>query len=162
MFSSEIGVRKPDPRIFQEALRRVGGQPAGTVFVGDRLYDDVGGAQTAGMRAIQTVQFRREEEQEPRPDAVIEHLSDRREQALDLRTLRFQRAVDLGLVYLNQRFAGIFEGPLRQGGEGVRHIAAGLLDVREACLRHCPPKLGALHAPSADQPPQKHTHPQRD
>jgi len=55
---------------------RVGAEPAAAVFVGDRLYDDVGGAQTAGMRAIQTVQFRREEEPEPRPDAVIEHLSD--------------------------------------------------------------------------------------
>ncbi len=76
VFSSEIGVRKPDPRIFQEALQRLGAEPAGTAFVGDRLYDDVGGAQTAGMRAIQTIQFRREEEPEPRPEAVIEHLSD--------------------------------------------------------------------------------------
>src|SRR6266536_5990800 len=45
VFSSEVGVRKPDPRIFTEALRRVGAEPAETVFVGDRLYDDVSGAQ---------------------------------------------------------------------------------------------------------------------
>jgi putative hydrolase of the HAD superfamily len=75
VFSSEIGVRKPDPRIFNEALTRIGAEPAQTVFVGDRLYDDIGGAQAAGMRAVQTTQFRHEEEPEPKPDAVIATLS---------------------------------------------------------------------------------------
>src|SRR5437588_9064277 len=57
VFSSEIGVRKPEPRIFSEALRRVGAEPEQTVFVGDRLYDDIGGAHASGMRAIQATQF---------------------------------------------------------------------------------------------------------
>jgi putative hydrolase of the HAD superfamily len=76
VFSSEIGTRKPDPQIFQEALRRIGAGPEGTVFVGDRLYDDIGGAQAAGMRAVQTMQFRHEQDPEARPDAVIADLSE--------------------------------------------------------------------------------------
>jgi putative hydrolase of the HAD superfamily len=76
VFSSEVGVRKPDPRIFREALARVGAEPGESVFVGDRLYDDVSGAQAVGMRAIQTRQFRTEDDPRFHPDAVIEHLSE--------------------------------------------------------------------------------------
>lgn len=76
VFSSEIGVRKPDPRIFHEALERIQAEPEETAFVGDRLYDDVSGAQSVGMRAVHTVQFRVEGDQEVRPDARIEHLSE--------------------------------------------------------------------------------------
>jgi putative hydrolase of the HAD superfamily len=76
VFSSEVGVRKPDPRIFRQALDRMGVDSAAAVFVGDRLYDDVGGAQAVGMRAVQTRQFRREEDPSAAPDAVIEHLRE--------------------------------------------------------------------------------------
>jgi putative hydrolase of the HAD superfamily len=76
VFSSEVGVRKPDPRIFREALNRVGANPAHTVFVGDRLYDDIGGAQAVGMRTVHTRQYRQEAEPEPAPDAVISHLRE--------------------------------------------------------------------------------------
>ena len=76
VFSSEVRVRKPDPRIFREALERVGTGPDETVFVGDRLYDDIGGAQAVGMRAVQTRQFRAEDDPSPRPDAVIGHLAE--------------------------------------------------------------------------------------
>ncbi len=76
VFSSEIGVRKPDPRIFREALDRLGSEPGETVFVGDRLYDDITGARGVGMRAVQTVQFRAEADPEVDPDASIEHLAE--------------------------------------------------------------------------------------
>jgi len=76
VFSSETGVRKPDPQIFREALQRIGAQAPKTVFVGDRLYDDVAGAQSFGLRAIQTVQFRKEEDPSVRPDALIHHLTE--------------------------------------------------------------------------------------
>ncbi|MFN2590508.1 MAG: HAD family hydrolase [Actinomycetota bacterium] len=76
VFSSEIGVRKPDPRIFGEALERLGSDPAETVFVGDRLYDDITGARSVGMRTVQTVQFRTDEEPDIEPDARIEHLAE--------------------------------------------------------------------------------------
>jgi putative hydrolase of the HAD superfamily len=79
VFSSEVGTRKPDPRIFAEALQRIGSQASETVFVGDRLYDDVGGARAAGMRTVQTRQFRSEvpgEEEEIEADATIDHLGE--------------------------------------------------------------------------------------
>ena len=76
VFSSEVGVRKPDPRIFAEALERMAVGPAETVFVGDRLYDDVSGAQAVGMRAVQTRQFRQEADERYRSDAVIGHLRE--------------------------------------------------------------------------------------
>ena len=76
VFSSEIGVRKPDPRIFQEGLRRLEAEPASTVFVGDRLYDDISGAQAVGMRAVQTRQFRQEADPDSSPDAVIDHIRE--------------------------------------------------------------------------------------
>ena len=76
-FSSEIGTRKPDPAIFADALDKVGTEPAATVFVGDRLVDDVGGAQGAGMRAVLTWEFRKEEPRHDlQPDAIIERLTD--------------------------------------------------------------------------------------
>jgi HAD superfamily hydrolase (TIGR01509 family) len=76
VFSSEVGVRKPDPRIFREALGRLGSDSAETVFVGDRLYDDISGAQAVGMRAVLTKQFRREDDPDYEPDAVIEHITE--------------------------------------------------------------------------------------
>jgi putative hydrolase of the HAD superfamily len=77
VFSSEVGVRKPDPRIFREALDRLQAEPGATVFVGDRLLDDVTGAQAVGMRAVHTVQFRREEpREEVRPDATIASIDE--------------------------------------------------------------------------------------
>jgi putative hydrolase of the HAD superfamily len=75
-FSSEVGFRKPDPRIFRVALERVGVEAPQAAFVGDRLFDDVSGAQAVGMRAVQTRQFRAEEDPEGKPDAVIDHLRE--------------------------------------------------------------------------------------
>jgi putative hydrolase of the HAD superfamily len=74
--SSEVGIRKPDPRIFRAALQRVGAEPGEAVFVGDRLLDDVSGAQAVGMRAVQTRQFRQEEDPAVVPDAVVHHLRE--------------------------------------------------------------------------------------
>jgi len=52
VLSSEVGVRKPDPRIFQIALERLRATAGSTVFVGDSLTDDVDGARRAGLMAI--------------------------------------------------------------------------------------------------------------
>jgi HAD superfamily hydrolase (TIGR01509 family) len=75
-FSSEVGVRKPDARIFLHTLTALGEDPAHAVFVGDRLNDDIVGAQAVGMRTILTREFRREDPGEVQPDAVVERLAE--------------------------------------------------------------------------------------
>lgn len=75
-FSSETGVRKPDPRMFQTALGRVGAGADETVFVGDRLLDDVTGARDVGMRTVLTHRFRQEDDPDVVPDALIRSLGE--------------------------------------------------------------------------------------
>jgi putative hydrolase of the HAD superfamily len=76
VFSSEVGVRKPDPRIFRRALDQIGAEPAHAVFVGDRINDDIVGARAVGMRTILTRQFRQEDPGDVAPDAVVERLAE--------------------------------------------------------------------------------------
>jgi putative hydrolase of the HAD superfamily len=53
VYTSEIPWTKPSPNAFGAAMEAVGvTDPAACVYVGDRLFDDVWGAQNAGMRAI--------------------------------------------------------------------------------------------------------------
>ena len=61
-FSSEIGVRKPHAAIYQDALAKVGGEPSKTLFVGDRVREDVRGPKSLGMRAVLTREFRQEDD----------------------------------------------------------------------------------------------------
>lgn len=50
--SGEVGVEKPDPRIFELALTRAGVAAAEAAYVGDLYSIDVRGARAAGIRAI--------------------------------------------------------------------------------------------------------------
>lgn len=53
VYSSEIPYVKPHPEAFGAAMAAVGvGDPGACVYVGDRPYEDVHGAQRVGMRAI--------------------------------------------------------------------------------------------------------------
>jgi putative hydrolase of the HAD superfamily len=52
LFSSEIGWRKPDPRIFSELLMRMGLPASSVWFVGDEWEADIEGARGVGMPAI--------------------------------------------------------------------------------------------------------------
>ncbi len=78
VLSSEEGMGKPDPRIFHLALARLGLESRQAVFVGDRLREDIAGAQAVGMRAVLTRQFRREEPEPTlvNPDTIIDRLAD--------------------------------------------------------------------------------------
>lgn len=51
-YSEEVGHRKPDARLFHAALGRLEVSAANAVHVGDRVREDVQGAQNAGLRAI--------------------------------------------------------------------------------------------------------------
>jgi len=53
VYSSELPWTKPHPEAFRAAMAAVGeDDPAACVFVGDRPFDDVHGAQGIGMRAV--------------------------------------------------------------------------------------------------------------
>jgi putative hydrolase of the HAD superfamily len=53
VYTSEIPWTKPSPHAFRAAMEAVGvADPSRCVYVGDRLYDDIWGAQAAGMRAV--------------------------------------------------------------------------------------------------------------
>jgi len=50
--SDDLGLQKPDPKLFSHVLYTAGVSPARTAMIGDRLDYDVRPARTAGMRAI--------------------------------------------------------------------------------------------------------------
>jgi len=50
--SHELGFRKPDPRFFGEAARRLGLKPASCVAVGNDPIKDIAPAAAAGMRTV--------------------------------------------------------------------------------------------------------------
>lgn len=50
--SGEVGVTKPDARIFRVACERFGVAPADALYVGDRLGTDAIGAARAGLRGV--------------------------------------------------------------------------------------------------------------
>jgi putative hydrolase of the HAD superfamily len=52
VISAELGIAKPDRRIFEHALRAVGADREGSVMIGDSLSRDIAGARNAGMRSI--------------------------------------------------------------------------------------------------------------
>ncbi|HHW26428.1 MAG TPA: HAD family hydrolase [Firmicutes bacterium] len=52
VFSSTVGWRKPHRAIYAKALELAGTAPEDTVFVGDRLLEDVIGPKSMGMKAL--------------------------------------------------------------------------------------------------------------
>ena len=66
VFSSEAGVRKPHPAIFQRALDALGVAAERTLFVGDSLSVDIAGARALGMHTCQAIWFRADDD----PDAA--------------------------------------------------------------------------------------------
>src|SRR5581483_10571979 len=52
VFSSEVGLAKPDRRIYEHCCELLGVQPHEAVFVGDGANDELEGARRVGMGAI--------------------------------------------------------------------------------------------------------------
>lgn len=50
--SADVGLHKPDPRIFELACERLGVLPADAAHVGDHVYADIVGAQAVGMTPV--------------------------------------------------------------------------------------------------------------
>jgi putative hydrolase of the HAD superfamily len=53
VFSCDVGLSKPDPRIYELASEQLGVEPAECLFVGDGANDELPGAERAGMTALQ-------------------------------------------------------------------------------------------------------------
>jgi putative hydrolase of the HAD superfamily len=51
-FSDEIGIRKPDPKIFLHTAQKLKTKPNEIVHIGDNLKSDVWGAKNAGFKAF--------------------------------------------------------------------------------------------------------------
>jgi putative hydrolase of the HAD superfamily len=76
LYTSELDHMKPHPSVFEALLRAVGvDDPARAVYVGDRLHDDVFGAQSAGCRGV-WVRNDLVPRWDVEPDGVIDTLSD--------------------------------------------------------------------------------------
>jgi putative hydrolase of the HAD superfamily len=52
VFSAAVGLRKPDPRIYEIALEKLGVEPKDAIFVGDGANDELAGAERVGMTAV--------------------------------------------------------------------------------------------------------------
>ncbi|MFN2561703.1 MAG: HAD family hydrolase [Jatrophihabitans sp.] len=81
VYTSEIEWTKPHPMAFRAALDAVGvDRPEEAVFVGDRPFDDIHGAQSAGLRAVLIPHSDIPEAQKGpvagKPDAVVDRLAD--------------------------------------------------------------------------------------
>lgn len=76
IFSHDYGFRKPHPGLFCEGLNNLCLSPEEVIFVGDRLREDVAGAQSVGMKAILKFKPGRDYSFRAVPDAVIHHLNE--------------------------------------------------------------------------------------
>ncbi|UQZ81668.1 Pyrimidine 5'-nucleotidase YjjG [Paenibacillus konkukensis] len=52
LISGEVGIKKPDERIFQMALEALGAEPQEAWFIGDHPLNDVCGAKACGLQAV--------------------------------------------------------------------------------------------------------------
>jgi putative hydrolase of the HAD superfamily len=81
VYTSEIPWTKPHPEAFRAALDAVQvTAPERAVFVGDRLYDDIHGAQSVGMRTVyiphSEIPHRQRGSVDGTPDAVVHRLAE--------------------------------------------------------------------------------------
>ena len=81
VWSSDLDWTKPHPEAFAAALASVGvSDPGRCVYVGDRIYDDIHGAQQFGMRTVFVPHSVIPPDQlvpvDAKPDAVLDTLSD--------------------------------------------------------------------------------------
>ena len=76
LFSSSVGYKKPHQRIFKTCLDRLKVKPDRVIFVGDRLVEDIGGAQKAGIKAILKPKIGRDYSAPIIPDGRINDLRE--------------------------------------------------------------------------------------
>ena len=76
--SGEVGIAKPDPRVFRAVLEEIGARAAEAVMVGNSPKRDIAGAQAAGILAVQIARYAPERADGIVPDALIRNLGELR------------------------------------------------------------------------------------
>jgi len=80
LVSHEVGWRKPHPKIFNEALKRLRVSAHETVYVGDSPLEDIKGAKATGMKTIfvssQFYTLKNLHESQQKPDIILENLCE--------------------------------------------------------------------------------------
>lgn len=79
IFSCDIGVLKPDKRIYEIALRKMGVEPEKAMFIGDGGSEELRGAKGLGMRTILSTHFTKEiwpDKSHEYADIVIDRFED--------------------------------------------------------------------------------------
>jgi len=78
LISDEVGWRKPHPKIFNEALKRLRVSAHETVYVGDSPLEDIKGAKATGMKTIfassQFYTLKNLHESQQKPDIIVKNL----------------------------------------------------------------------------------------
>ncbi|WP_139991108.1 HAD family hydrolase [Paenibacillus paridis] len=72
--SEDVKSYKPNPELFQEALRRLNLDPSEVIHIGDSLLSDVRGAQNVGIRAIWLNRFNKTKPEDITPDYICSDL----------------------------------------------------------------------------------------
>ncbi len=91
VFSTDVGLRKPHPKIFKIALSNLGVSASRSVYIGNSLRQDIKGAKGVGMRAVLKRSIHCPYEEGVVPDHSISSL----EEVLEI--------IDQGDVCRNQR-----------------------------------------------------------
>jgi len=81
VLSCEMGIRKPDPRIYLAAAERLSVPPAECIFIGDGMSRELSGAKAVGMTAVRIDRDHRSDD-------------DPRDEVFDFRVTNLQELLD--------------------------------------------------------------------
>jgi len=94
LISEEIGWRKPNIKIFKEALKRLNVTEKETVYVGDSPLEDIEGAEAAGMKTIfvpsQFFSLEKLCESQQKPDIIVKNICELHRKFSKLLTISYK------------------------------------------------------------------------
>lgn len=80
LISHEVGWRKPHPKIFNEALKRLETSATESIYIGDSPLEDIRGAKVTGMKTIyvpsQFYTLKNLHESQQKPDIIVKDLCE--------------------------------------------------------------------------------------
>jgi putative hydrolase of the HAD superfamily len=76
VIAGDIGIRKPEPQIFNIVLSRIGVKNDEAIMIGNSLDSDIIGAQEAGIKTVWLNRDNEENQSEIKPDYEIRSLSE--------------------------------------------------------------------------------------